>query len=59
MMIGLLKKTHLRRPFAVLLVIAGALVMLLAPETWAGAILLGLGIVIEAIGIALTHQDQP
>lgn len=59
MMISLLKKTHLRRPLAALLVIAGAMAMFLAPETWPGALLLGLGIIIEVAGIALKHPDQP
>lgn len=32
--------------------------MFLAPDTWAGALLLALGIAIEVIGIALKHRDQ-
>ena len=54
---SLLRKPHLRRPLAALLVIAGALVMFLAPETWAGVLLLALGITIEVIGITLKHRD--
>ena len=52
----MLRKPHLRRPLAALLVIAGALMMYLAPETWAGALLLALGIAIEVVGIALKHR---
>jgi hypothetical protein len=52
-----LNKAHLRRPLAALLAIAGALVVLLAPETWAGALLLALGISIEAAGVAMKHRD--
>ena len=56
---SMLRKTHLRRPLAALLVIAGAMMMFFAPETWAGALLLALGIMIEVIGITLKHRDQP
>lgn len=54
---SLLRKTHIRRPLAGLLLISGAVVMLLVPETWPGALLLALGITIEAAGIALKHRD--
>ena len=53
----MLRKPHLRRPLAALFVMAGALMMFLAPETWAGALLLALGVAIELIGIALKRRD--
>jgi protein-S-isoprenylcysteine O-methyltransferase Ste14 len=55
----MMKNTALRRAVAVLLVVLGALAMLFAPETWAGAILLALGVSLEMIGIALRHRDSP
>ena len=39
-----------------LLVGLGILLIFLAPETWAGLLLLVLGISIELIGIALRHR---
>jgi len=39
-----------------LLVVLGVLLIFLAPETWAGLLLLVLGISIELIGIALRHR---
>ena len=57
MIITLLKKTRLRRALSGVLVLAGALLLLLAPETRAGAFLLMLGIAIEALGIALKQRD--
>jgi len=55
----MLKNTAWRRSVAVLLVVLGALAMFFAPETWAGAILLALGVSLEIIGIALRHRDSP
>jgi hypothetical protein len=54
----MLKKTAIRRPVALLLVVLGATLMFLAPETWAGLALLVIGISLEAIGIALRHRDS-
>ena len=53
----MLQKPHLRRPLALLLAMAGALVMFLAPETWAGALLLAIGIAVELAGIALKRRS--
>ena len=55
----MLRKPHIRRPLAALLVILGAAIMLLAPETWAGALLLVLGVSVEVLGIALKRKDNP
>ena len=52
----LIKYRGLRRTLGALLVVAGALLMWLAPEVWSGVVLLGAGIGIEAAGIALEHR---
>ena len=60
----MLRRTRLRRTIGVILVITGAVLMWLAPASTfgarsvAGAVLLGAGIVLELIGIALEHRDQ-
>jgi membrane-bound ClpP family serine protease len=45
-----------RRVVAVLLVVLGGALMFFAPGTPGGAVLIGLGIVIEVIGIFLEHR---
>jgi uncharacterized membrane protein HdeD (DUF308 family) len=58
----MLKHTKLRRTIGAVLVIAGALLMWLAPEatftmmSGAGLVLLVAGIVLELIGIAVEHR---
>jgi drug/metabolite transporter (DMT)-like permease len=60
----MLRRTRLRRTIGLVLVIAGALLMLLAPETafasraGAGLLLLVTGIVLELVGIALERRDD-
>ncbi|KAF0163305.1 MAG: hypothetical protein FD157_3175 [Rhodocyclaceae bacterium] len=54
----MLKKTAIRRPIALVLVVLGAALMFLAPETWAGLALLAIGILLEVAGIALRHRDS-
>jgi drug/metabolite transporter (DMT)-like permease len=54
----MLRKPHIRRPLAALLVILGAALLFLAPETWAGILLLILGVLLEVTGIAIKHRDQ-
>ncbi len=51
------KKPLARRIVAVILIALGAILMLLAPNIWQGALVLALGIVLEIVGIALEHQD--
>lgn len=53
----MLRKTHIRRPLAALLMILGAAMMYLAPQTWAGILLLVLGVSVEVAGIALKRKD--
>jgi len=45
-----------RRVIAVIMVVLGALLMLLAPEAWPGALLLVLGVAVELLGIALERK---
>jgi len=47
----------LRRSIAVVLIVAGALLMWLAPPVWVGAIAMAFGILLEAIGIAMERGD--
>lgn len=47
-----------RRGVAIALLIAGGLLMWLAPGTAAGVVLLVLGIVLEAVGIGLEHKSK-
>jgi hypothetical protein len=53
----MLRKTHIRRPLAVLLMMLGAAMMYMAPQTWAGVLLLVLGVSVEAVGIALNRKE--
>ena len=55
----MLKKPALRRFVALLLVVLGAALMFLAPETWAGLALLAIGVSVELAGIALRNRDSP
>lgn len=52
----MLKKQGSRRVLAGVLVLLGAVLMALAPEIWAGMVVLALGVVIELAGIALEHK---
>jgi hypothetical protein len=42
-----------RRIVALVLLVLGGLLLFLAPQTWGGAVLMGLGVVIEVVGITL------
>jgi 1,4-dihydroxy-2-naphthoate octaprenyltransferase len=53
----MLRKTHIRRPVAVLAMLLGAAMIFLGSETWAGILVLALGVIIEAVGIAFTHKE--
>ena len=46
----------IRRIFAVLLILLGAAMIFLATNAWTGALLVVLGILIEAIGIAMKQK---
>ena len=49
-------RSTLRRVVALLCIVAGALLMLLAPATWAGILLLVFGVSIEVIGFAISRR---
>jgi hypothetical protein len=50
------KKQTVRRLAVASIVLLGAFMIFLATEAWAGALLVALGISIEAIGIAIKHK---
>lgn len=52
----MLTKTARRRPLSLLLLVLGGLLMFLAPATWPGVVVLGAGILLELLGIALTRR---
>jgi hypothetical protein len=52
----MLRKQRTRRGLAIGLVVLGGVLMALAPEIWAGLVVLVLGVVIELAGIALEHK---
>jgi hypothetical protein len=47
-----------RRAVALGLIGVGGVLMLLAPPVWVGVIPLGLGLLLEVIGITLEHSDR-
>jgi len=54
----MIKNPRTRRASAIILIVLGAMLMFLAPEVWQGALLLGLGVVLELAGIALEHKAK-
>ena len=54
----MIKNTRIRRTGALIMVVLGAILMLLAPEVWQGALLLALGVLVELVGIALEHKAE-
>jgi hypothetical protein len=52
----MLRRRGSRRVLAIFLVVLGGVLMYLAPEIWAGLVVLALGVVIELAGIALEHK---
>lgn len=52
----MLRKQRSRRVLAMFLVVLGGVLMYLAPEIWAGLVVLALGVVVELAGIALEHR---
>ncbi|MGE5722276.1 MAG: hypothetical protein ACM3YM_07420 [Sphingomonadales bacterium] len=45
-----------RRVLAIFLVVLGGVLLFLAPEIWAGLVVLALGVLIELAGIALERK---
>jgi drug/metabolite transporter (DMT)-like permease len=58
MSLAISENRRLRRIASGLLIVLGALLILLAPETWVGAVLLALGVAVELIGMVLAHQSR-
>ena len=54
----MIKNPRTRRASAVIMVVLGAALMLLAPEAWPGALLLILGVALELFGIALERKAK-
>lgn len=52
----MVSKQRSRRVLAMILVVLGGVLMVLAPEIWAGLVVLGLGVAIELAGIALERR---
>jgi 1,4-dihydroxy-2-naphthoate octaprenyltransferase len=53
----MIRRTHIRRPVAVLAMLIGATMIFLGSETWTGILVLTLGVLVEAVGIAFTHKE--
>ena len=47
---------RIRRTIAVTMIVVGAILMFLTPESWPGELVLVLGIAMEVAGIALEHK---
>ena len=54
----MIRNRSVRRSVAVALMVLGALLMLLAPPVWVGAIPLALGVLLEVAGIVIEHGDE-
>ncbi len=52
----MIKNQRIRRTIAAIMIVLGAILMLLAPEVWPGALLFVSGIVLELAGIALERK---
>lgn len=52
----MLIKQRSRRVLAIFLVLLGGVLMVLAPEIWAGLVVLALGVIIELTGITLERK---
>ena len=53
----LVKHKGVRRAVGATLVVAGGVLMWLAPEIWSGVVLLVAGIALEVAGITLEHRS--
>ena len=54
----LAEKVTARRALAGALIVLGAVLIWLAPETWAGAALLALGVLVELVGVSISRQRR-
>ena len=53
----MINNRRVRRASASVMVVLGAVLMFLAPAVWPGALLFGVGVILELIGITLEHRD--
>lgn len=54
----MIKNPRIRRTIAAIMILLGAILMLLAPEVWPGAMLFVSGIVLELAGIAMERKAK-
>lgn len=54
----MINNLRVRRTTAAIMVVLGAILMLIAPEIWAGLAVLALGVALELAGIALGHKAK-
>ena len=54
----MIRNPRIRRATAAIMMVAGAILMFLAPEVWQGALLFALGVVLELVGITLEHKAK-
>jgi membrane-bound ClpP family serine protease len=54
----MIRNSRTRRSSAVIIIVLGAVLMFLSPETWPGGLLLCLGVALELVGIALEHRTK-
>ena len=52
----MLKNKRPRRLLATFLIVLGGVLIFLAPEIWAGVLVMAVGVAVEATGIALERQ---
>jgi hypothetical protein len=55
---AVIRRRPLRRTVAALLVVAGGALLLLAPSAGPGLVAFALGVLIEAVGLALERRDR-
>jgi uncharacterized membrane protein YedE/YeeE len=55
-LLGFVKTRTLRRVIGAVAIVGGALLMWLSPEVLAGALVMGAGIALEIVGIALERK---
>lgn len=53
----MIRKPHIRRPVAIVLMLLGAAMIFLASETLAGALVFAFGVLVEAAGIAFKDRE--
>lgn len=54
----MIKHPRIRRASAVVLILAGAVLMLLAQEIWPGVLLFVSGVILEMVGITLDRRTK-